>query len=73
MMALANKALLSSLLVAFAPGIIQADPIEKKGNRALRDSLHFPPRAKPRGFRSRHSHLAGGSRNHAEHEGREDV
>ena len=73
MMALAKKALLSSLLVAFAPGIIQADPIEKKGTAPYVTHFIFRPVQSLEVSRSRHSHLAGGSRNHAEHEGREDV
>ena len=43
MMALAKKALLSTLLVAFAPGSILADPIEKKGTTPYVTHFIFRP------------------------------
>jgi hypothetical protein len=43
MMALAKKVLLSGLLVAFAPGIILADPIEKKGTAPYVTHFVFRP------------------------------
>jgi len=43
MMALAKKALLSSLLVALAPGIILADPTEKKGTAPYVTHFIFRP------------------------------
>ena len=46
-MALVKAALVSGLLVAVAPGIVIADPIEKKGTTPLCDPLHFPAGAEP--------------------------
>ena len=45
-MALVKTALVSGLLVAVAPGIVIADPIEKKGTTPC-DPLHFPAGAEP--------------------------
>ena len=44
--AFVKTALFSGLLMAVAPGIVMADPIEE-GDLALRDPLHFPACAEP--------------------------
>ena len=46
-MALVKTALVSGLLVAVAPGIVIADPIEKKGTTPYVTPLHFPAGAEP--------------------------
>ena len=72
-MALVKTALVSGLLMAVGPGSVTAEPTEKKRDHALRDPLHFPTCAEPRGSRSRYGHLAGGGLNYHEHEGRENA
>ena len=65
-MALVKTALVSGLLMAIAPGIVTADPTEKKGVTPYVTHFIFRPV-------QRYGHLAGGGWNYSEHEGREDA
>ena len=72
-MALVKTALVSGLLMAIAPGIVTAEPTEKKGVTPYVTHFIFRPvqSLEVPGLGTRH--LAGGGWNYSEHEGREDA
>ena len=70
---LGKVALLSGVLLGFAPGVLLGEPIGKKGTNSVRDAFHLSASDEHRHSRSRYRHQSGGGRYHAKHEWRKDA
>ena len=70
---LVTSALLTGALFAFSPGVVCAQQIAKKGTTPYVTHFIFRPVMSIDIAGPRHRHHAGGGRDHAKHEGREDA